>query len=437
MSEIQKLEALEILDSRGNPTIAVTVTLENGAKATAKVPSGASTGTREAVELRDGDKNRYSGKGVRKACAYVENEILQTVRGMDPKDQAALDRALCKLDGTANKTRLGANSILGVSLAAARAVAEDLGIPLYAHLGDKSHYTLPTPMFNVLNGGRHADNSVDFQEYMISPVGATSFREGLRSAVETFHTLKAVLKRKGYSTAVGDEGGFAPELKSNEEAIELILEAIQKSGYKPGHDIAVMLDPAASEFFASGAYVFDKSDQSRRTSAEMIGLWKEWLKKYPEIWSLEDGIGEEDPDGWQQLTSELGDQIQLVGDDNFVTNPKLFLEGIKHGIANAILIKLNQIGTVTETLECISLARKHDYGVVISHRSGETDDTSIADLAVATGAGQIKTGSASRGERVAKYNRLLEIERELGSKATYAGSRVYERWRSAKEQVRV
>jgi enolase len=432
MSEIQKLDALEILDSRGNPTVAVTVTLNNGVKATAKVPSGASTGTREAVELRDGDKRRYGGKGVLKACAHVEGAILNAVRGMDPGAQSILDQALCALDGTPNKSRLGANAILGVSLAVARAAAKDRGISLYAQLGNEAGYILPTPMLNVLNGGRHADNNVDFQEFMISPVGAPSFREGLRAAVETFHSLKSVLQLKTYSTAVGDEGGFAPELQSNEEAIELILEAVHKAGYKPGQDIAIMLDPAASEFFEDGTYVFSKSNQSRRTPPEMVALWKEWLQKYPEIWSLEDGVGEEDRAGWQQLTRELGDQIQLVGDDNFVTNPQLFREGIQEGIANAILIKLNQIGTVTETLECISIAREHNYGVVISHRSGETDDTSIADLAVATGAGQIKTGSASRGERVAKYNRLLAIERELGSKARYAGSRIYGRWKKSK-----
>jgi len=433
MAEIQKLEALEILDSRGNPTLAITVTLSNGIKATSKIPSGASTGQREAVELRDGDKTRYGGKGVLKACAFVEGEILNAVRGMDVKEQKALDKHLCSLDGTSNKSRLGANAILGVSLAAAHASALDRGIPLYAHLATSSNYLLPTPMLNVLNGGRHADNSVDFQEFMIAPVGAPSFRDGLRSAVETFHSLKSVLQLKTYSTAVGDEGGFAPELQSNEEAIELILESIQKAGYKPGKDIAVMLDPAASEFFEDGVYVFRKSDKSRRTSAEMIGLWRELLQQYPEIWSLEDGIGEEDRTGWQQLTTELGDKIQLVGDDNFVTNPELFRQGIEDGIANAILIKLNQIGTVSETLECIAVAREQGYGAVISHRSGETDDTSIADLAVATGVGQIKTGSASRGERVAKYNRLLAIEKELGAKARYAGSSIYAKWKGAQK----
>lgn len=433
MAEIQKLKALEILDSRGNPTLAVTVMLNDGAKATAKIPSGASTGKREAVELRDGDKARYSGKGVLKALGFVEGEIQNSVRGMDPNDQEALDKQLCALDGTPNKSRFGANAILGVSLAAARAAALQCGIPLYAHLSIGQEFVLPTPMLNVLNGGRHADNSVDFQEYMIAPVGAPSFRDGLRSAVETFHALKSILQLKTYSTAVGDEGGFAPELESNEQAVEVILEAIHKAGYKPGKDIAIMLDPAASEFFEEDAYVFRKSDQSRRKPSEMVDLYKEWLKKYPEIWSLEDGIGEEDRAGWQQITKELGDKIQLVGDDNFVTNPLLFRQGIRDGIANAILIKLNQIGTVTETLECISIAKENGYGAVISHRSGETDDTSIADLAVATGAGQIKTGSASRGERIAKYNRLLEIEKELGAKAHYAGATPYARWKHSEK----
>jgi enolase len=429
MSEIAKLEALEILDSRGNPTLAVAATLANGIKATAKVPSGASTGKREAVELRDGDKSRYGGKGVLRAVSNVEDEIQKAVRGFDASDQKGLDKKLCDLDGTPNKGRLGANAILGVSLAVAHAAAEDRGLPLYAALVERPANLLPTPGLNVLNGGRHSDNSVDFQEFMISPVGAPNFREALRAASETFHVLKSVLHSKGYSTAVGDEGGFAPQLKSNKEPIELILEAIQKAGYKPGEDIVVMLDPAASELYQNGAYEFWKSDKSKKGSDEMIALWKSWLKQYPEIWSLEDGMAEDDRDGWQQLTKELGDKIQLVGDDNFVTNPALFQQGIKDGIANAILIKLNQIGTVTETLDCIAVARRHGYGAVVSHRSGETDDTSIADLAVACGMGQIKTGSASRGERIAKYNRLLEIERELGPKAKYAGASIYERWK--------
>jgi enolase len=434
MSEIQKLAAMEILDSRGNPTLAVTTTLSSGVKATAKIPSGASTGKREAVELRDGDKKRYGGKGVLRACAYVEGEIQKTVSGMSAENQTELDKTLCELDGTPNKARLGANAILGVSLSVARAAAEDAGLPLYQYLAKGKTPLLPTPMLNVLNGGRHADNSVDFQEFMIAPVGADSFREGLRSAVETFHSLESILQKKGYSTAVGDEGGFAPNLRSNEEAIELILEAIQMAGYKAGHDLAVMIDPAASEFFEQGAYFFHKSDQRRISPPDMVALWQRWLEKYPEIWSLEDGIAEEDNAGWQLLTKRLGDKIQLVGDDNFVTNPELFRQGILDGIANAILIKLNQIGTVTETLECIAIAGERGYGSVISHRSGETDDTSIADLAVATGVGQIKTGSASRGERIAKYNRLLEIERELGSKARYAGVAPYQRWRGSDHQ---
>jgi enolase len=432
MSEIAKLDALEILDSRGNPTLAVTATLANGVMATAKVPSGASTGKREAVELRDGDQTRYNGKGVLTAKSHVETEIQNRVRGFDANDQAALDQALCSLDGTPNKARLGANAILGVSLAVARASAVERGLPFYASLENEFSNLIPAPWFNVLNGGRHADNSVDFQEFMISPVGAPRYSEGLRAAAETFHTLKSVLHKKGYSTAVGDEGGFAPQLKSNEEPIELILEAIQKAGYTPGKDIALVLDPATSELFEEGEYVFAKSDKSRKSPAQMIEFWKGLLDEYPEIWALEDGVAEDDRSGWQQLTKALGDRVQLIGDDNFVTNPTIFRQGIKDGIANAILIKLNQIGTVTETLECIQIARENGYGAVISHRSGETDDTSIADLAVAAGMGQIKTGSTSRGERVAKYNRFLEIEKELGSKARYAGASVYDRWRAVK-----
>ena len=433
MSEIAKLEALEILDSRGNPTLAVNVTLTNGVKTAAKVPSGASTGKREAVELRDGDKSRYGGKGVLRAKEHVEGEIQAAVQGFDANDQKALDQKLCDLDGTRNKGRLGANAILGVSLAVAHASAKDRGLPLYASLVDEPVNLLPTPGLNVLNGGRHSDNNVDFQEFMILPVGAPSFSEGLRAAVETFQALKTVLHRKGYSTSVGDEGGFAPQLKSNEEPIELILEAIQKAGYAAGKDLVIMLDPAASEFFDNGVYTFGKSNQGGKTSQQMVELYKMWLRQYPEIWSLEDGMAEDDHWGWQLLTKELGHEIQLVGDDNFVTNPSLFETGIKDSIANAILIKLNQIGTVTETLNCIQMARENGYGAVISHRSGETDDTSIADLAVAAGMGQIKTGSACRGERIAKYNRLLEIERELGSSARYAGIYAYER---RKKQVR-
>jgi enolase len=401
-------------------------------KATAKVPSGASTGRREAVELRDCDKERYDGKGVLKAKNHVETEIQGCVRGLDANDQATFDKTLCDLDGTPNKARLGANAILGVSLAIARASAADCGLPLYASFGDTSANLIPAPWFNVLNGGRHADNSVDFQEFMISPVGASRFSEGLRAAAETFHALKDVLHKKGYSTAVGDEGGFAPQLKSNEEPVELILEAIQKAGYKPGKDVVLILDPATSELFEDSAYIFAKSDKSRKSADQMIEFWKKLLDQYPEIWALEDGVAEDDRSGWQQLTKSLGDRIQLVGDDNFVTNPAIFRQGIKDGIANAILIKLNQIGTVTETLECIQIARENGYGAVISHRSGETDDTSIADLAVGAGMGQIKTGSTSRGERVAKYNRFLEIEEELGPKARYAGASVHDRWQTVK-----
>lgn len=431
MSEIAKLEALEILDSRGNPTLAVTATLSNGVKATAKVPSGASTGKREAVELRDGDKARYGGKGVLKAKSHVEGEIQNVIRGFDANDQKALDKKLCELDGTPNKARLGANAILGVSLAAARASAEDRVLPFYASLGNEAANLIPAPWFNVLNGGSHADSNVDFQEFMISPVGAPRYSEGLRAAAETFHALKAVLHKKGYSTGVGDEGGFAPQLKSNEEPIELILEAIHKAGYKSGKDLVIVLDPATSELFEDGSYVFEKSDKSRKSPAQMVEFWKSLLDRYPEIWAIEDGVAEDDHSGWQQLTKTLGDRIQLIGDDNFVTNPTLFRQGIKDGVANAILIKLNQIGTLTETLECIEIARSSGYGAVISHRSGETDDTSIADLAVAAGMGQIKTGSTSRGERIAKYNRFLEIERELGSKARYAGATIYDRWQTS------
>jgi len=428
MSIIKKLDAMEILDSRGNPTVQVTLTLDSGAQGTAKVPSGASTGKREAVELRDGDAKRYGGKGVRKAVSNVVNEIQPAVLGFDAADQVALDEKLIQLDGTENKARLGANAILGVSIAAAKAVAAERKMPLYRYFENREEYVIPVPMLNVLNGGKHADNNVDFQEFMIAPVGAPNFAEALRAASETFHSLKDLLGRKGYATSVGDEGGFAPELRSNEEAMELLGFAIQKAGYEIGRDIAINLDPAASEFFEDGHYVFAKSDGSRRTSGEMVTLWAEWLKKYPEIYSLEDGLAEDDWDGWRELTARLGEQIQLVGDDIFVTNPAILAKGIEKRIANSVLIKLNQIGTVTETRRCVELASKHGYTSVVSHRSGETDDTTIADFTVAIGTGQIKTGSASRGERIAKYNRLLEIERELGSKAKYAGHAAYAKW---------
>jgi enolase len=428
MSSIKKLNALEILDSRGNPTVQVTMTLESGASGTAKVPSGASTGKREAVELRDGDEKRYGGKGVLKAVSNVLNIIQPAVVGFDAADQAGLDEKMIKLDGTPNKERLGANAILGVSIAAAKAAANERGIPLYRYFADQDEYIIPVPMLNVLNGGKHADNNVDFQEFMIVPVGAPSFAEALRAASETFHALKELLQRKSYATSVGDEGGFAPQLRSNEEAMELLDFAVTKAGYKIGKDIAINLDPAASEFFEDGYYVFSKSNNSRRTSAEMVSLWMEWFKKYPEIYSLEDGLAEDDWDGWRELTRQAGRNVQLVGDDIFVTNPEILERGIREGIANSVLIKLNQIGTITETLRCIELARKHDYTCVVSHRSGETDDTTIADFTVALGLGQLKTGSVSRGERVTKYNRLLEIEQELGGKAKYAGHSAYAKW---------
>jgi enolase len=428
MTSIKKLQALEILDSRGNPTVQVTVTLESGKAGTAKVPSGASTGKREAVELRDGDDNRYGGKGVLKAISNVLNVIQPAVLGFDAADQVGLDEKMIKLDGTPNKERLGANAILGVSIAAAKAVANERGIPLYRYFADQNEYIIPVPQLNVLNGGKHSDNNVDFQEFMIVPVGAPSFAEALRAASETFHALKGLLLRKGYSTGVGDEGGFAPQLRSNEEAMELLDFAVGKAGYTIGKDIAINLDPAASEFFQDGYYVFGKSDKSRRTPSEMVTLWMEWFKKYPEIYSLEDGLAEDDWDGWRELTKQAGKNVQLVGDDIFVTNPEILAKGIREGIANSVLIKLNQIGTITETLRCIELARKHDYTCVVSHRSGETDDTTIADLTVALGLGQLKTGSVCRGERVAKYNRLLEIEQELGSKAKYAGHSAYAKW---------
>jgi enolase 1/2/3 len=436
MSKIRSIDALEILDSRGNPTIQVNVTLESGAIGVAKIPSGASTGKHEAVELRDGDNARYKGKGVLKAVHNVTKLIQGAVKGMDAGHQKSLDEEIIALDGTPNKSKLGANAILGVSIAAAKAAAAEKKIPLYRQFADQSEYVLPVPQLNVLNGGRHADNNVDFQEFMIVPVGASSFSEALRAAAETFQTLKQVLNEKGYETSVGDEGGFAPRLRSNEEPMELILSAIEKAGYKPGKDIGVNLDPAASEFYDNGQYVFHKSDKTRKSSDEMIALWADWMKKYP-IFSLEDGLAEDDWAGWKKLTSQLGNQVQLVGDDIFVTNPEIFAKGITEGVANSILIKLNQIGTVTETLRCIELARKNKYTCVVSHRSGETDDTTIADFTVAIGGGQLKTGSACRGERIAKYNRLLEIEKELGQNAKYAGRSVYPRWTSRGREPRI
>jgi enolase len=425
MANIEKVSALEVLDSRGNPTVSVTVGLSNGITASASVPSGASTGIREAVELRDKDPKRYGGKGVLQAVEHVNKVIAPKVKGKAPQDQAAIDELMCKLDGTDTKAKLGANAILGVSMAVCRAAAMAAEEPLYAYIrklhGGKGPYVLPAPMMNVLNGGAHATNNVDFQEFMLFPIGAPNFTEALRYGAETFHTLKKLLQKRGLVTAVGDEGGFAPNLKTNTEAVDVILEAIGTAGYQAGKDIAIALDPAASEFYEDGAYVMKKSDGSKKTPAEMVSLWSEWMQRYP-IVSLEDGMGEEDRQGWLALTKALGKKVQLVGDDVFVTNPKIFSEGIRDGLANAILIKLNQIGTVSETLETVAMAQKAGYGAVISHRSGETEDAFIADLAVGTGAGQIKTGSACRSERIAKYNRLLAIECELGKKAQYGGA---------------
>ncbi len=422
MSNIAEIRARQVLDSRGNPTVEAEVWLQDGTVGRAIVPSGASTGEHEAVELRDGDKSQYVGKGVLKAVKNVNGEIADALAGFDAADQRTLDQKMIELDGTENKGRLGANAILSVSMAAARATATCYKLPLYRYLGGAGANTLPTPMMNILNGGVHADSSVDFQEFMVMPVGAPSFSEALRWGVEVFHTLKGVLKKRGYSTSVGDEGGFAPSLKSNVEAIEVILEAITQAGYKPGKDISIALDPAASEFFQDGKYVFKKSDKSSKSSEEMVRFYSKWASDYP-IVSLEDGLAENDWEGWALLTKELGGKIQLVGDDIFVTNIKIFAKGIEKGVANSILIKLNQIGTVSETLDAIDLGRRNGYTSVISHRSGETEDTFIADLAVATGAGQIKTGSASRTDRIAKYNQLLRIEEALGGGARFLGLR--------------
>ena len=422
MTNIADVHAREVLDSRGNPTVEAELTLADGTRGRAIVPSGASTGEHEAVELRDGDKKRFVGKGVSKAVANVNGEIAEALADFDAADQRGLDQRMLDLDGTKNKSRLGANAILAVSMAAARASSIAFDLPLYQYLGGAAANTLPVPMMNILNGGAHADNNVDFQEFMVMPVGANSFSEALRWGVEVFHTLKGVLKKRGYNTAVGDEGGFAPSVKSNVEAIEVVLEAIQQAGYKPGEDISIALDPAASEFFQDGKYVFKKSDKSSKTSDEMVSFWAKWAQDYP-IVSLEDGLAENDWEGWKHLTEEVGEKIQLVGDDLFVTNTEFLQKGIDKGVANAILIKVNQIGTVSETLDAISLARRNGYTSIISHRSGETEDTFIADLAVATGAGQIKTGSASRTDRVAKYNQLLRIEEALGKSAVFPGLR--------------
>jgi enolase len=420
MSWIESVIAREILDSRGNPTIEAEVTLVGGEVGRAAVPSGASTGEHEAVELRDEDKQRYGGKGVLKAVRNVNEIIAPEMDGMDALDQAEVDHALISLDGTATKSKLGANALLAVSMANARAAAAYLEVPLYKYLGGPNARTLPVPMMNIINGGAHADNNVDFQEFMIVPVGAESFSESLRMGAEIFHTLKAVLKKKGYATSVGDEGGFAPNLRSNEEAIETILEAIVQAGYGAGRDCLLALDPAASEFYDGKSYVFKKSDKRELSSAEMVAFWKGWTQTYPII-SIEDGLAENDWSGWKTMTDELGAQVQLVGDDLFVTNTEFLRKGIELGVANSILIKVNQIGTLTETLDCIELAKTNGRTAVISHRSGETEDPFIADLAVATNAGQIKTGSLSRTDRIAKYNQLLRIEEDLRGAARYPG----------------
>jgi enolase len=422
MTEIVAIHAREILDSRGNPTVEADVLLASGAMGRAAVPSGASTGEHEAVELRDGDKAYYLGKGVLQAVENVESVLAPELAGMDAANQRLIDATMIALDGTENKGKLGANAILAVSMACARAAADELKIPLYRYLGGVNASVLPVPMMNILNGGAHADSNVDFQEFMVMPVGAERFGDALRWGVEIFHTLKGVLKKRGYNTAVGDEGGFAPSLKSNVEAIELILEAIQQAGYKAGEQIAIALDPASSEFFnkEKGLYVFKKSDKSEKTSEQMTEFYADWVRQYPII-SLEDGLAEDDFAGWQYLTEQLGDKIQLVGDDLFVTDTQRLQMGIEQKMANSILIKVNQIGTISETFEAIALARRYGYTAVMSHRSGETEDTFIADLAVATGVGQIKTGSASRTDRIAKYNQLLRIEEELGQGAEFLG----------------
>jgi enolase len=420
MSMIESVHAREILDSRGNPTVEAEVLLESGALGRAAVPSGASTGENEAVELRDGDKSRYLGKGVRHAVENVNKQIANAIVDLDAFDQAAVDRAMIELDDTPNKSKLGANAMLAVSLACARAAATELEIPLYRYLGGTNAKTLPVPLMNIINGGAHADNNVDFQEFMIAPAGAPSFAEALRWGAEVFHTLKGVLKKRGYATAVGDEGGFAPSLKSNDEAIEVILEAITAAGYTPGEQIAIALDPASSEFFMDGNYVFKKSDQRKLTSEQMVEYWVNWCRQFPII-SIEDGLAENDWEGWAALTAQLGDTVQLVGDDLFVTNTQYLERGIEEVVANSILVKVNQIGTLTETLDAIEMARTNNYTAIMSHRSGETEDTFIADLAVATNAGQIKTGSASRTDRIAKYNQLLRIEEDLGGAAVYPG----------------
>jgi enolase len=425
LTTITKLVGREILDSRGNPTVEADVYLADGSMGRAAVPSGASTGEHEAVELRDGDKSRYLGKGTTKAVSHINGELATLLHGKDAGQQAEIDGLMIQADGTNNKGRLGANALLAVSMAAARAAAAAHKTPLYRYLGGAGAVTLPVPMMNIINGGAHADNSVDLQEFMIAPYGAEKFSEALRMGVEVFHTLKKVLSKKGYSTAVGDEGGFAPMLKSNEEAIESVLEAITQAGYKPGTQIGICLDPAASEFFQDGKYVFKKSDKSQRTSDQMVEFWANWVRQYPAILSIEDGMAENDWAGWKKLTDTIGSKVQLVGDDLFVTNTAFLKRGIDEGVANAILVKVNQIGTLTETLDAMRLAARAGYTAVVSHRSGETEDPFIADLVVATNAGQIKTGSASRTDRIAKYNQLLRIEEKLGSAAQFLGRKAF------------
>jgi enolase len=422
MSKIYSVKAREILDSRGNPTVEVDVELENGIMGRAAVPSGASTGTREAVELRDNDKSRFHGKGVKTVVDNVTKIIAPEITGLDVLEQRKIDRTLIALDGTKNKSRLGANAILGVSMAAAKAASSFLNIPLFKYIGGSNAYELPVPMMNILNGGKHADNNVDVQEFMIMPIGADSFATALRMCAEVYQTLKNVIKNRGMSTAVGDEGGFAPDLATNEDALKLIVEAIEKTGYKPGEDVSIALDPAASEFYMDGKYVF-QGEKVSRSSGEMIDLYSEWISKYP-IVSIEDGLSENDWEGWASLTSKLGGKVQLVGDDIFVTNPEILREGISKNIANSILIKLNQIGSLSETLDTIQMAHKAGYTTVISHRSGETEDTAMADVAVAVNAGQIKSGAPCRTERIVKYNQLLRIEELLGSSALFKGKAI-------------
>jgi enolase len=426
MSTIIDIRSREILDSRGNPTVEVEVLTEDGYFGRAAVPSGASTGKYEAVELRDGDKDRYLGKGVLNACNHIEEIIKDEIIGLDVFDQVFIDQTMIELDGTPNKSKLGANAILGVSLAVAKAAAEAAGLPLYRYLGGVNAHVLPVPMMNIINGGSHADNSIDFQEFMIMPVGAETFSSGLRMGVEVFHHLKAVLKKKGYSTNVGDEGGFAPNLKSNVEAVEIVLQAIEAAGYRPGEDVVIAMDAASSEFYLEdeGMYHFHKSSGEKLSSSDMVGFWKEWCDKYP-IMSIEDGLHEDDWDGWIHLTQTLGNRVQLVGDDLFVTNTARLAEGIERGAANSILVKVNQIGSLTETMNTVAMATRNSYTNVMSHRSGETEDTTIADLAVALNSGQIKTGSASRSDRIAKYNQLLRIEEELADTAVYPGTDLF------------